>query len=55
MHILIIGAAGMVGRKLAARLAKDGNLDGRAIEAMTLIDVVTPEVPAGFTGKAVLE
>ncbi len=55
MHILIIGAAGMVGRKLAARLAKDGNLDGRAIQAMTLIDVVTPEVPAGFTGKAVLE
>jgi len=55
MHILIIGAAGMVGRKLAARLAKDGNLDGRAIEAMTLIDIVTPEVPAGFTGKAVLE
>lgn len=55
MHILIIGAAGMVGRKLAARLAKDGNLDGRAIEAITLIDVVTPEVPAGFTGKAVLE
>jgi nucleoside-diphosphate-sugar epimerase len=45
----------MVGRKLAARLAKDGNLDGRAIQAMTLIDVVTPEVPAGFTGKAVLE
>ncbi|MBB4184735.1 nucleoside-diphosphate-sugar epimerase [Sinorhizobium terangae] len=55
MHILIIGAAGMVGRKLTARLAKDGNLDGRAIEAMTLVDVVTPEAPAGFTGKTILE
>ncbi|MBP1884487.1 D-erythronate dehydrogenase [Sinorhizobium mexicanum] len=55
MHILIIGAAGMVGRKLAARLAKDGNLDGRAIDMMTLVDVVTPEAPAAFTGKAVLE
>ncbi|WFU50660.1 D-erythronate dehydrogenase [Sinorhizobium terangae] len=55
MHILIIGAAGMVGRKLTARLAKDGNLDGRAIEAMTLVDVVTPEAPAGFTGKTNLE
>lgn len=55
MHILIIGAAGMVGRKLAARLAKDGNLDGRAIDAMTLVDVVTPEAPADFTGKTVLE
>ncbi len=55
MHILIIGAAGMVGRKLAARLAKDGNLDGRAIDAMTLIDVITPEMPSGFSGKIVLE
>ncbi|MDK1373679.1 MULTISPECIES: D-erythronate dehydrogenase [unclassified Sinorhizobium] len=55
MHILIIGAAGMVGRKLAARLATDGNLDGRAIDVMTLVDVVTPEAPAAFTGKAVLE
>lgn len=55
MHILIIGAAGMVGRKLAARLAKDGNLGGRAIDAMTLVDVVTPEAPAGFTGKTALE
>lgn len=55
MHILIIGAAGMVGRKLTARLAKDGYLNGRAIEAMTLVDVVTPEAPAGFTGKTVLE
>ena len=28
MHILIIGAAGMVGRKLTERLAKDGGLGG---------------------------
>ena len=55
MHILIIGAAGMVGRKLAQRLARDGNLGGRAIDAMTLVDVVTPEAPAGFSGKVTLE
>jgi nucleoside-diphosphate-sugar epimerase len=55
VHILIIGAAGMVGRKLTARLARDGYLNGRAIEAMTLVDVITPEAPMGFTGKTVLE
>ena len=29
MHILIIGAAGMVGRKLAAKLSSDGHLGGK--------------------------
>jgi D-erythronate 2-dehydrogenase len=55
MHILIIGAAGMVGRKLAARLAADGQLGGQAIVAMTLADAVTPSAPAGFSGKVTLE
>lgn len=55
MHILIIGAAGMVGRKLAQRLAKDGTLDSRPIESMTLVDVVTPEPPQGFGGKVAME
>ena len=30
MHILITGAAGMIGRKLTARLVKDGRLNGQA-------------------------
>ncbi len=51
MHILIIGAAGMVGRKLAAKLSTDGQLGGQPIAEMTLVDVVTPEAPEGFTGK----
>ena len=55
MHILIIGAAGMVGRKLAARLTKDKALGGQPIDAMTLVDVVTPEAPEGFAGKVTLE
>jgi D-erythronate 2-dehydrogenase len=51
MHILITGAAGMIGRKLTARLAKDGSLNGAAIDKLTLIDVVAPEAPKGFSGK----
>jgi len=54
MHILMTGAAGMIGRKLTARLAKDGRLNGRTIERLTLIDVVAPEAPAGFLGKTVV-
>ena len=46
MHILIIGAAGMVGRKLTERLVKDGSLGGREITRGTLHDVITPENPA---------
>lgn len=52
MHILIIGAAGMVGRKLADRLSHDGHLDGRPVIEMTLVDVIVPAAPAGFNGKA---
>jgi D-erythronate 2-dehydrogenase len=50
MHVLIIGAAGMVGRKLTARLASEGALAGRPITALTLLDIVPPEAPAGFAG-----
>jgi D-erythronate 2-dehydrogenase len=52
MHILVTGAAGMIGRKLTARLVKDGGLNGKPIDRLTLVDVVAPEKPAGFTGKA---
>ncbi|HWU00984.1 MAG TPA: D-erythronate dehydrogenase [Terriglobales bacterium] len=51
MHILIIGAAGMVGRKLAARLAQDGVLGNTSIARLTLADIVAPDAPAGFSGK----
>jgi nucleoside-diphosphate-sugar epimerase len=51
MHVLITGAAGMIGRKLIARLIKDGGLNGQPIERLTLTDIVTPEHPASFTGK----
>ncbi|MER9414651.1 SDR family oxidoreductase [Mesorhizobium sp. M0306] len=45
MRILITGAAGMVGRKLIARLAKDGTLGGRKIAALDLHDIVPPQAP----------
>ncbi|MER8503900.1 SDR family oxidoreductase [Mesorhizobium sp. M0904] len=45
MRILITGAAGMVGRKLIARLAKDGALGGRKIAALDLHDIVPPQAP----------
>lgn len=45
MKILIIGAAGMIGRKLADRLAKDERLGDRPIETLHLVDVVSPPLP----------
>jgi nucleoside-diphosphate-sugar epimerase len=50
MHILVTGAAGMIGRKLTARLVRDGQLIGQKIDRLTLIDVIAPEKPSGFTG-----
>jgi D-erythronate 2-dehydrogenase len=47
MQVLIIGAAGMVGRKLAQRLAGDGVLGGQTIDSMLLVDVVSPTLPMG--------
>lgn len=50
MHILIIGAAGMIGRKLTAALIKAGELGGKKIDQFTLVDVVLPQaVP--FSGE----
>ena len=46
MHILVLGAAGMVGRKLSERLLRDGRLGTRDITRMTLQDVVAPAQPA---------
>jgi D-erythronate 2-dehydrogenase len=45
LHILVLGAAGMVGRKLIERLLRDGRLGKTDITAMTLQDVVAPATP----------
>ncbi|WP_372617465.1 D-erythronate dehydrogenase [Falsiroseomonas sp.] len=52
MHILVIGAAGMIGRKLVARLAAEGAVGGKRIERLTLVDVVAPEPPPGMAAEA---
>jgi nucleoside-diphosphate-sugar epimerase len=49
MHVLITGAAGMIGRKLTERLVIDRALGGQPIEKLTLIDIVAPGRPAGFS------
>lgn len=50
MKILVIGAAGMVGRKLIERIARDGNIGGQRVETMRLVDVIQPQAPENFAG-----
>ena len=45
MRILIIGAAGMIGRKLTQRLVAEGTLGGKPIAHLHLVDVIVPEKP----------
>jgi nucleoside-diphosphate-sugar epimerase len=46
MHVLILGAAGMIGRKLTERLLKEQRIGSREISKLTLHDVVVPQAPA---------
>ena len=46
MHVLVVGAAGMIGRKLCARLAADGTVAGRPIDKASLVDIIQPTPPA---------
>jgi nucleoside-diphosphate-sugar epimerase len=52
MHVLVIGAAGMVGRKLVEALVAKGEINGKLVERLTLVDIVEPTAPARFAGKA---
>lgn len=45
MRVLITGAAGMIGRKLTARLLRDGKVAARTIAHLDLHDVVASEAP----------
>jgi len=49
MHILITGAAGMIGRKLTERLVTDRGLCNQPIEKLTMIDIVAPDRPKGYS------
>ncbi|RUM95852.1 SDR family oxidoreductase [Pseudaminobacter arsenicus] len=50
MHVLIIGAAGMIGRKLVDRIAAKVDALGCEIERLTLVDIVKPVTPAALAG-----
>lgn len=52
MKILIVGAAGMVGRKLAESVAQSGRIGTEDVDHMVLVDIVEPAVPADFKGQA---
>src|SRR5262245_23057331 len=45
IKVLIIGAAGMIGRKLTARLLADGRIGRQSLASLVLADVVMPEQP----------
>lgn len=51
MHVMIIGAAGMIGRKLAAAIAGSNGLAGSPVERLTLVDIVEPAAPGGYSGR----
>jgi D-erythronate 2-dehydrogenase len=50
MHVLILGAGGMIGQKLAQRLARERAVANQPITALSLVDLAVPEPPAGFDG-----
>lgn len=52
MHVMVIGAAGMIGRKLVERLAAEPGSLGREIASLTLADVVEPPLPPAFSSLA---
>ncbi|MCW5681944.1 MAG: SDR family oxidoreductase [Xanthobacteraceae bacterium] len=54
MHVLVTGAAGMIGRKLVERLAREPRIGGKPIARMTLIDVEEPAAPKNTQFKTTL-
>ncbi|MBX3549790.1 MAG: D-erythronate dehydrogenase [Xanthobacteraceae bacterium] len=51
LHVLITGAAGMIGQKLIARLAREPRIGGKPIERVTLVDIDEPAAPKGAPFK----
>ncbi|WP_420963169.1 D-erythronate dehydrogenase [Brucella sp. IR073] len=52
MKVLVIGAAGMVGRKLVERIAAEDGVMGRSIDHIWLADMAEPQVPPALAGIA---
>ncbi len=55
MKVAIVGANGMIGRKLAAWLATSGQLAGREIESLILVDALPPSSDANPSPQAEIE
>ncbi|MBM9403772.1 SDR family oxidoreductase [Gluconacetobacter azotocaptans] len=51
MHVLILGAAGMIGRKLAEALGRAPVVGSHGITRLTLADVVLPAAPPGLEDR----
>ena len=47
---MILGAAGMIGQKLARHLTSTGHLEGKEFSTLSLVDMVEPKKPTGFSG-----
>lgn len=52
MHVMVIGAAGMIGRKLVERLAAEEDALGYEVSRLTLVDVIEPPIPAPISAKS---
>ena len=51
MHVLVIGAAGMIGRKVTAAILADPVVAGRMVSTLTLADIIAPDAPRWPAGK----
>lgn len=53
--VLVVGAGGMIGRKLATTLAGRGSLGDERIRTLTLVDVVAPPAPSSVAAGVDVE
>jgi D-erythronate 2-dehydrogenase len=52
VHVAVVGAAGMIGRKLVARVVRDGQVDGTEVSHLSLVDLLEPDSPADWGGTS---